>query len=103
MTTSGMQSMPDTDEEWHKLIDDVLERRSNSYVQAAMMLAHRFVIDERYKKQLSDNLSLAQERCTQLLEQRRALCAFIEELAKAPADERDQLIAGMVSSSRAMQ
>jgi hypothetical protein len=103
MSTSGLLDMPSTEEEWHKLIRDVLDRRSNSYVQAAMMLAHRFVIDERDKKQLFENLSSVQDRCSQLLEQRRTLSRLIDALAKADPEFRDQLIAEMLTASKAMQ
>jgi hypothetical protein len=103
MTTSGMLPLPTSDEEWKKLIEDVLERRSNSYVQAAMALARRFVIDERDKKQLFDNLTSVQDRCFELLEQRRALSRFIDRLSKSVPEDRDQLIAEMLTASKAMQ
>jgi hypothetical protein len=101
--TSGMTSMPKTDEEWHKLIQDVLDRRSNSYVQAAMLLAQRFVIDERDKRTLADSLTLVQERCTQLITHRRTLSVLIDGLAKASPEDRDRLIAEMLTASKAMQ
>lgn len=103
--TSGMFEMPTTDEEWKKLIEDVLSRRSNSYVQAAMALARRFVLDERDKRQLADNLSSVQERCTQLLEDRRTLSRLIERLAAADvsSDDREQFILEMLTACRAMQ
>jgi hypothetical protein len=101
--SSGVLFLPSTEEEWHKLIQDVLDRRTNSYVQAALALARRFVLDERDKRELADNLSSVQSRCSILLDQRRELSRLIVELAEASKDDRDRLIDGMLTACKAMQ
>jgi hypothetical protein len=97
-----MLPMPSSEKEWHQLVDDVLERRCHSYVQAAMAFARRFVLDEREKQQLVENLSSVQVRCFELLEQRQELARLISGIAEANED-KDRLLSEALAASRNMQ
>lgn len=103
MSTSGMLILPSTEEEWQRLVNDVLDRRSNSYVQAALQLAVRFIRDEKERKQLFEQLTIVQMRCSELLEDRRTLVRLIEKLASVSSDERDAAISELLTVARAMQ
>jgi hypothetical protein len=103
MTISGFFSLPETEEEWQKLVQDVLDRRSHSYVQAALMLAQRFVNEERMRKQLFDNLSSVQQRCSELLEDRRTLVRLIEQLSEGKPEDMDKLVGELLTAAKAMR
>jgi len=94
---------PTSDAEWKSLVEAVLEGKSNGYVRAAILLAHRFAQDERDKKQLTDQLTIVQARCTEVVEQRRTLVNVIEKLAATHPDERDAVIAEALSAARSCQ
>lgn len=105
-TTAGTNALPASDSEWNKLAQAVLDRRSRSYVQDALVLAH-FVVNattpERDFVQLLDNFNATSLRCSQLLEQRRLLARLIEKFASADPESRDEVVAEALVAARGAQ
>jgi hypothetical protein len=91
---------PTSEAEWKALVGAVLEGKSNGYVRAAILLAHRFAKDAVDMAQLNEQLTVVQTRCTEVVEQRRALVSVIEKLAAAHPDARDAIIAEALSAAR---
>jgi len=107
--SSGGSEHPKTDEQWRAMAQSILDRmprNPGSYVEAALHMAHyvvNSVTPERDFVALVDNFNATSARCSQVLEQRRALVALIEKIALAHPDDRDELIAEALVAARAAQ
>jgi hypothetical protein len=92
-----------TREEAIKLAHRLVDRKSDTHVADGIALAHFIVRDEEDRKQLVDNLTACQQRCTELLEERRCLARAIEKIAAADPDGRDERIAEALVAARGAQ
>jgi hypothetical protein len=104
--TSGGAAHPTTTEGWRKLAQAVLDHVHKNHNEAALALAH-FVVNavtpERDFVALVDNFNATSRRCSEILEERRALQRIIENVANFEGDKREHAIEALIEKSRSQR